>query len=141
MRYEVHIRSSFADPAPVLAALDGWHAATGVVFEVAMSEDACVPGRGPCFRIGSYSLDEIVRESRTAGCMGYTNEPGGMGYTSDVMVGPEYVAHVAMHEIGHALGLAHVADEASVMFLKTGAAHDSLTLTSTDVAEFWSVRQ
>jgi predicted Zn-dependent protease len=82
---------------------------------------------------GTFVPDEVVRLEDPGQFALSPNGSGGYGYTGT----PATLQQVALHEIGHALGLGHASDPYAVMYASVGASNQ--TLDGTDVAGIQSL--
>jgi hypothetical protein len=126
-----------ADPyrSAVLAAFDAWEAVSNIDFRL-VDDSADVD-----VRVGDRYIDGIPQPGQattlaTAGT--WSNGQGEMrkaeiyfdvdAYTNS------FFYYTALHEIGHALGLAHATDPNSVMYYRISAANTDEGLTADDIA-------
>ncbi|HEY0207394.1 MAG TPA: matrixin family metalloprotease [Acetobacteraceae bacterium] len=82
---------------------------------------------------GTFVPDEVVRLEDPNQFALVPNGSGGYSYSGT----PATLQQVALHEIGHALGLAHASDPNAVMYASVGATNQ--TLDGTDIAGIQSL--
>jgi hypothetical protein len=120
----------------VLAALDEWGQKTGLVYRTNFSPDHCGDFDGACVHVefisDAQAQTRCVGQHHMLGCQ----IPAGMGgsnvYLTELDSGGDAYA-LALHELGHAWGLAHDTGNSVMQANIDYAAHD---VTDRDVAQF-----
>ena len=145
--YAVHVSPQWdaARQTVILDALADWTNAAGVTFDVAITDDACsgspeTLGNESCFAFtapqSALAVTQDCSGEPAVGCT-YSTLSQHVLIGVDASPGAPDFAHIVRHEIGHALGLQHSLTQDSVMFPSLSG---SATVTSADVAQYWSVR-